>query len=303
MPRRALLLLPGLLAAAWLLAAGCDPADPGQDAHDGGDDGGEDAGDGAPDADDGAREDVGGDETADLEDAPCTGEEVPQPNAGLEEPPGLGGCPAGMAPVPGGSACIDRWEAFLEELSADGPGPRSPYFNPGAARVVARSAPGAVPQGYVSRLQAGQACAEAGKRLCTRAEWELACRGSEGRTYPYGNTRQDGLCNDARAVHPAVEYFGTSAAWIWSELDHPCLNQLADGLAPAGAHPGCATPEGVLDLMGNLHEWVDDPAGTFKGGYYVDTRLNGEGCLYTTTAHPAGYWDYSTGFRCCAEHL
>lgn len=24
------------------------------------------------------------------------------------------------------------------------------------------------------------------------------------------------------------------------------------------------------------------------------------GCIYATTAHATSYWDYSTGFRCCA---
>ena len=44
-----------------------------------------------------------------------------------------------------------------------------------------------------------------------------------------------------------------------------------------------------------------DPAGTFRGGFYVDTVRNGDGCLYRTTAHDRGHWDYSTGFRCCAD--
>jgi formylglycine-generating enzyme required for sulfatase activity len=57
----------------------------------------------------------------------------------------------------------------------------------------------------------------------------------------------------------------------------------------------------VLDLMGNLHEWTADPAGTFRGGFYVDTVRNGPGCLYRTTAHDVGHRDYSTGFRCCAD--
>jgi hypothetical protein len=59
--------------------------------------------------------------------------------------------------------------------------------------------------------------------------------------------------------------------------------------------------DGIFDLMGNLHEWTADPAGTFRGGFYVDTTLNGEGCLYRTTAHNTLHWDYSTGFRCCAD--
>jgi 5-methylcytosine-specific restriction endonuclease McrA len=35
------------------------------------------------------------------------------------------------------------------------------------------------------------------------------------------------------------------------------------------------------------------------GGYYLDTKLNGRGCDYVTTAHAKSYYDYSTGFRCC----
>ena len=107
--------------------------------------------------------------------------------------------------------------------------------------------------------------------------------------------------NDARAVHPAVEYFGRDDPGVFSLIDHPCLNQLPDSLARTGQYAGCVTGDGVFDLMGNLHEWIDDPAGTFKGGFYVDTVQNGHGCLYTTTAHDVSHWDYSTGFRCCAD--
>mgnify|MGYP001949009428 CR=1 FL=1 len=57
----------------------------------------------------------------------------------------------------------------------------------------------------------------------------------------------------------------------------------------------------TYDLHGNLHEWIADPAGTFKGGFYVDAVINGSGCAYTTTAHTFDYHDYSTGFRCCAD--
>ena len=33
----------------------------------------------------------------------------------------------------------------------------------------------------------------------------------------------------------------------------------------------------------------------------ADTEKNGPGCLYATTAHNTQHWDYSTGFRCCAD--
>lgn len=227
----------------------------------------------------------------------CDPNARPQPNAGLAEAPGLGGCPDGMLRVD--TFCIDEFEASL--VDADGGAPVSPFHNPGTRRVRAVSLAGAVPQGYVTGVQAAAACAAAGKRLCADAEWLRACRGPSAFTYPYGNTRQPGTCNDARAVHPAVELYGTGAAWVFSHIDSPCLNQLDGALARTGAKSGCTSAEGVFDLMGNLHEWTADPAGTFRGGFYVDTVINGSGCLYATTAHDVNHWDYSTGFRCCAD--
>jgi formylglycine-generating enzyme required for sulfatase activity len=149
-------------------------------------------------------------------------------------------------------------------------------------------------------VQAAAACSAAGKRLCFDDEWLRACQGPDGWTYPYGGALELGTCYDHRAEHPAVEYFGTTEDWIWSELGHPCLNQLDEGLGRTGDRPGCVAVEGAFDMMGNLHEWTADPAGTFRGGFYVDTVLNGPGCLYATTAHGVSHWDYSTGFRCCA---
>lgn len=215
----------------------------------------------------------------------CDELDMPLPNAGLEAPPGLDGCGDGMGRVDTG-LCMDRWEAFLVDISGPTDAAWSPYFSPGARRMRAESAPGAVPQGYISGAQAAAACAEAGKRLCTRDEWELGCRGA---------------CNDFRAVHPVVELFGTTEDWIWSELDNPCISQQPDTLARSGSFTDCATPEGIFDLVGNLHEWTAEPGGTFKGGFYVDATTNGAGCGYTTSAHSFSYSDYSTGFRCCAD--
>ena len=225
---------------------------------------------------------------------------MPTPNGVPIEPAGVGGCPPGMTAVE--DFCIDRWEAALVEiLPNDAWGPWSPYRNPGGATVRAVSGPGLVPQGYISQERAADACALAGKRLCSDVEWLRACQGSQATTYPFGDAASPGTCNDARTCHPAVQYFETSDAWIWSELDHPCLNQLPAGLAATGEYMGCVSEDGAFDMMGNLHEWTDDPAGTFRGGFYVDTILNGPGCTYKTTAHTVSYWDYSTGFRCCAD--
>lgn len=229
----------------------------------------------------------------------CDPTAVPLPNEGLVEEPGEGGCPSGMIPVAGaGGFCIHRFEASL--VDADTGASVSPFFNPGSRRVRAVSLRGAIPQAYISGTQARAACETAGLRLCTDTEWLAACQGSMGLTYPYGDTRETGRCNDHRDVHPAIEWFGTSDPSIYSMLDHPCIDQLPMSLAPTGSFAGCESESGALDMMGNLHEWTADPAGTFRGGYYVDTVINGNGCLYRTTAHDAGHWDYSTGFRCCS---
>jgi hypothetical protein len=59
-------------------------------------------------------------------------------------------------------------------------------------------------------------------------------------------------------------------------------------------------------MSGNMDEWINhinEPAGTgtFKGGFFVDAKINGPGCLYRTIAHATRYHDYSLGFRCCAD--
>ncbi len=231
----------------------------------------------------------------------CDPNDVKQPNLGLTPNPGDGGCVfTGMIRVT--TFCVDPYEAsILEVLDGGTTRPWSPYVNPGTHVLRAQSVRGAVPQGYVTQLQAAAACSGAGKRLCTDAEWLRACSGSTGTTYPYGTTRRPGVCNDARSVHPAIELYGTSATWIYSHIDSPCLNQLQPGLDLTGANPGCVSEDGLFDMMGNLHEWTADPNGTFRGGFYVDTVLNGNGCLYVTTAHNVTHWDYSTGFRCCSD--
>jgi len=224
----------------------------------------------------------------------------PYVNAAAVEAPGDAGCPAGMARIE--DFCIDRYEAMLVEVLADDSlAPWSPYAHPTGEDIMAMSIADAVPQGFISQLQADQACWRAGKRLCQDSEWLRACQSAAGTTFPYGNLRHPGQCNDDRSCHPVVQYLETDAGWVWSELGNPCISQLPEGLALTGARAGCTSGEGTFDMMGNLHEWTADPTGTFRGGFYVDTVINGDGCLYATTAHSVHHWDYSTGFRCCAS--
>lgn len=230
----------------------------------------------------------------------CSTPPPPPLHAGKKEKPGQGGCPAGMIKVE--NFCIDQYEASLVEILPNNTEQAwSPFLHPGTRKMKAVSLEGVIPQGYISGEQAENACKTAGKRLCTDTEWLRACQGSQKNTYPYGTSKQKGWCNEDRATHPAIEYFGHSLSCVFSYISHPCINQLPASLAKTGSYTRCVTSEGVYDMMGNLHEWTSDPAGTFRGGYYVDTYRNGSGCLYRTTAHDKTHWDYSTGFRCCAN--
>jgi hypothetical protein len=217
-------------------------------------------------------------------------------------------CPAEMALV-ADRVCVDRWEASLVERAWGGverPWSAFSVIDGHEGRVRAVSRPAVVPQGYVSGKQAMAACMASGKRLCTADEWERACRGPDGTQFPYGPARQAGACNDdVRPVHPVIEvatFLGLPADQWWRDgMNEPLINQLPGSLLRTGERSECTNGYGVFDMVGNLHEWIDDPDGTFRGGYYMDTTLNGDGCQYVTTGHDFRYHDYSTGFRCCLD--
>ena len=214
-------------------------------------------------------------------------------------------CPAGMAHIEG--YCIDRYEAYVVELDAAGHElAHSPYAPVDGLQVRAKVAEGVVPQGYISQVQAQNACQNAGKRLCTRPEFSLACRGpNRSASYPYGGTRrQRGKCNEGKGS-AVTAVFGQGAPFDQQLMNDARLNQWSGGLAKTGVYAASASPFGVYDLVGNLHEWGAEVAanghGSFRGGFYGDAEINGPGCNYVTTAHAVGYHDYSTGFRCCRD--
>jgi formylglycine-generating enzyme required for sulfatase activity len=211
-------------------------------------------------------------------------------------------CPMGMAEI-GGAFCVDRYEASLLALDGGEESPWPHYAVPEPGRLYkAVSAAGRPPQGHVSGVQAAAACAQAGKRLCTAAEWRRACRGPENRDWPYGPKRERGACNDDGK--DALRRLFQSPRYDHVEMNDPRLLQLPDTVVPSGSRPACRTTEGVYDMVGNLHEWVagvPGRKGRFNGGFFLDVVQHAPGCRYRTTAHGFGYRDYSTGFRCCRD--
>jgi formylglycine-generating enzyme required for sulfatase activity len=101
----------------------------------------------------------------------------------------------------------------------------------------------------VTRDEAEAFAAQHGGRLPTADEWEALARGTDARTYPWGDTFDEHRCNCAEAL------------WGWT--------------VPVTAHPTGASPFGAEGLAGNVWEWVadrdDDGWGVVKGGSYLDT--------------------------------
>jgi hypothetical protein len=233
-----------------------------------------------------------------------------------QAPPRKGGVPT----RPAGSACfeeqvrierycVDKYEGYVVELGDSGEEhPHSPYDVVGDARIRAKVAAHVVPQAYISQIQASQACANAGKRLCTSEEYVRACRGPDKNDfYPYGGQKHNkGICNEGKGSFVLATFGQDPYKLTYANFNDPRLNQIANGLAKTGTYDGCVSPDGAFDMVGNVHEWVADPAdahgrGRFRGGWYGDAERNLPGCLYVTSAHELTYHDYSTGFRCCAD--
>lgn len=128
--------------------------------------------------------------------------------------------------------CVAAGKCIVPTSSEINPFLRDPFY-------------GNYPVVYMGWENASDYCSWAGRRLPTEAEWEKAARGTSGQDYPWGNQEPNiRLANYGN-------YLG--------------------GPVPVDRYKAGASPYGVLNMAGNVREWVND---WYSPVYYGHSPLN-----------------------------
>jgi formylglycine-generating enzyme required for sulfatase activity len=110
---------------------------------------------------------------------------------------------------------------------------------------------------FVSWNDANSYCQWAGRRLPTEAEWEKAARGVEGYIYSWGNAFDGTRAN----------FCDQNCPYEWADTRYD--DGYAD-TAPVSAYPDGASNYGIMNMAGNVYEWVAD---WWASDYYSITPL------------------------------
>lgn len=153
----------------------------------------------------------------------------------------------------------------------------------------------------VSWLQAAAYCEWRGGRLPTEAEWEYAATGGDERIFPWGDEPPENRA-------------------CWDGAGNDAGKGKRSGTQPVGSYPLGASPFGLLDMAGNVYEWIADwYAESLPGGSVINPRgpASGRSCVlrggswvsyHQKWLHSRkrswdrpDYADAFTGFRCVWE--
>ncbi len=191
---------------------------------------------------------------------------------------------------------IDRTEVsnaafrlFGDQVSVTGVG--TPQYPSGEASLVHAGEPDR-PVVATTWTESRAYCRFLGKQLSTEQQWQRALRGGErlpdgspnpmpARNLPWGA---------AVTPFPAHIFIGASLV----------------GAAAVGSHPGDRSPEGVLDLGGNVREWTDSKSASpsfrivMGGDWFYTTAANYHDLVDAPTDSSASQRLFNIGFRCVA---
>ena len=96
------------------------------------------------------------------------------------------------------------------------------------------------------RHEAKLFCETQGKAVPSSTQWELAARGVDGRTYPWGN-----LFDESKANVPGF----------------PDIGEESPSLKPTNDYIDELSPYGLIDTVGNAGDWVINDGGAYERVY------------------------------------
>lgn len=176
------------------------------------------------------------------------------------------------------SFCMDRWEYPNRE--------------------------GELPMTLVDWGTAAALCQKQNKRLCSEAEFNLACEGEQMQPYATGFERAAHKCNIDQPFSKRPRVILQPDAEC--QATPKCARERArlDKRHRIGEDRACVSPFGIYDLNGNVNEWVALPGNqpphraALKSGWWGPVRNR---CRAIAASHKESYIGYEVGFRCCSD--